>query len=47
MSCNTDNDFLPSVFVTGSIINGYKQSIGADVSVGKYAKFFARGTSAE
>lgn len=41
MSFNTDNYFLPSVFVTGSIIDGYKQSMGADVGVSKYAKFFA------
>ena len=26
MSCNKDSDFPPSVFVTGSIIDGYKQS---------------------
>ena len=38
MSCNKDNDYPASVFVAGSIVDGYKQSIGADVGIGKYAK---------
>lgn len=38
MSCNQDNDYLASVSVAGSMVDGYKKSIGADIGVGKYAK---------